>query len=110
MSHLMKKLLFLSFVMVIGFALSSGGFAGEASKYTDQAEILKKLGLFSGTDAGFELDRAPKRVEAAAMLVKFLGAEDEAKKMKYAHPFTDVPSWANDLVGYMYEKGLTTGI
>lgn len=30
--------------------------------------------------------------------------------MNYKHPFTDVPEWANLIVGYMYEKGYTKGI
>lgn len=97
-------------VMVLAVVLSTAGFAAEGVRYEAHADALKSLGLFSGTNNGFELDRAPKRVEVAAMLVKFLGAEAEANAMKYIHPFTDVPAWANNIVGYMYEKGLTTGI
>ena len=44
------------------------------------------------------------------MLIRLLGVEKQAKENKYEHPFTDVPEWANDYIGYMYEKGLTTGI
>lgn len=102
--------LVLFLVLLLGLVLGSGSFAAEAVKYTEQAEALKSLGLFNGTNVGFELERAPKRVEVAAMLVKFLGAEEEAKAKQYKHPFTDVPSWANHIVGYMYEKKLTTGI
>ena len=97
-------------VLVMLFALTSVSHAVEAVRYEGHAEVLKSLELFSGTNNGFELERAPKRVEVAAMLVKFLGAEEEAKAKHYAHPFTDVPEWADDLIGYMYEKGLTTGI
>ena len=43
-----------------------------------QAEMLNKLGLFLGTDKGFELDRSMTRAEAAAMLCRFLGGEAEA--------------------------------
>ncbi|MCA0385989.1 MAG: hypothetical protein LCH34_10365 [Firmicutes bacterium] len=110
----MKKLssifLVLFLVLLLGLVLGSGSFAAETVKYTEQAEVLKSLGLFNGTNVGFELERAPKRVEVAAMLVKFLGAEEEAKAKQYKHPFTDVPAWANHIVGYMYEKKLTTGI
>lgn len=104
------KLMLIAVVVVLFVALSTAGFASDGVRYEDHAEVLKSLGLFSGTNNGFELDRAPKRVEVAAMLVKFLGAEDEAIKMKYIHPFTDVPKWADHLIGYMYKKGLTTGI
>lgn len=106
---MVRKLVVLA-VMVLAVVLSTAGFAAEGVRYEAHADALKSLGLFSGTNNGFELDRAPKRVEVAAMLVKFLGAEAEANAMKYIHPFTDVPAWANNIVGYMYEKGLTTGI
>lgn len=42
----------------------------------DQAVMLKKLGLFQGTEESFELERNMTRAEAAVMLVRFLGAED----------------------------------
>lgn len=85
-------------------------FAETSVDYTNEANMLKSLGLFNGTKNGYELDRVPSRVEAAAMLVRLLGAEEDAKQMNYKHPFTDVPEWANSIVGYMYEKGYTKGI
>lgn len=105
----MKIKLVLVMILVL-MVTTIPGFMASGTEYTEQAEILKDLELFSGTNSGFELERAPKRIEAAAMLVKFLGAEQEANLKKYAHPFTDVPTWANNLVGYMYKNGLTTGI
>lgn len=44
------------------------------------------------------------------MLVRLLGAEEEAANRKKSHPFTDVPAWADGYVSYAYEKGLTNGI
>lgn len=93
-------------LFVVLFSLNAGFSAGD----TYEAEVLKEYGLFSGTDKGFELERAPNRVEVAAMLVKFLGKEELAKEMKYSHPFTDVPTWANNSVGYLYHEGITTGV
>lgn len=81
-----------------------------ASDYIEEAEELKSLNLFNGSDRGFELDRAPTRVEAAAMLVKFLGKEQEATQNQFSHPFTDVPTWANPYVGYLYHQGITKGL
>lgn len=75
-----------------------------------EALTLKKLGLFSGTNKGFELDRPLTRVEAAVILVRLLGKENEAMEMKYTHPFTDVPSWADTYIGYVYKYGLSGGI
>lgn len=75
-----------------------------------QAEMLKKLGLFLGTNKGFELDRAMTRDEAAAMLTRFLGGAQEAEGGKYTHPFTDVPDWADGSVGWLYQNKLTYGV
>ncbi|MCL2159344.1 MAG: hypothetical protein FWH48_08055 [Oscillospiraceae bacterium] len=74
------------------------------------ADDLKTLGLFLGTDSGYELERVPTRAEAATLLVRLLGAEAEAKAENYAHPFTDVPEWADPYVGFLYEYGMTLGI
>ena len=79
------------------------------------ADRLYQLGLISGTgtDAAgqplFELDRAPTRSEAITVLVKLLGKADEASKGGWQMPFTDVPDWAKNFVGYAYENGLTSG-
>lgn len=75
-----------------------------------QAEMLQKLGLFLGTDKGFELDREMSRVEAAAMLCRFLGGAEEAAQGKFPHPFTDVPSWADNTIGWLYQNKLTYGV
>ena len=90
------------------FSLSFG-FSFEAL-FEKLADDLKALGLFLGTDNGYELDREPTRDEAATMLVRLLGKEAEAKEEDNAHPFTDVPEWANPYVGYLYANELTLGI
>jgi len=81
-----------------------------AVNYEIPAEQLNELGLFRGTDAGFELDRAPTRAEAVTMLVRFLGLEEESKSGEYTHPFSDVPKWADEAVAIAFEKGYTTGV
>jgi len=78
--------------------------------FTPQAEALKELGLFLGTNSGFELDRAATRTEAAVMTVRLLGKEAEARKENFPHPFTDVPSWASFYVGYLYHYKITLGV
>ena len=75
-----------------------------------QAEMLQKLGLFLGTDKGFELDRTMSRVEAAAMLCRFLGGAEVAAQGGFPHPFTDVPAWANNAIGWLYQNKLTYGV
>lgn len=74
------------------------------------ANALFDLGLFYGTDNGYELDRQPTRVEGIVMFVRLLGAEKDVKEKQYEHPFSDVPEWANSYVGYAFENKLTNGI
>lgn len=80
-----------------------------AADFTASAEHLSELGLFRGSEQGYELDRAPTRGEAAAMLVRLLGAEDEAQAMAYTAPFTDLADWQKPYVQYLYEGRLTNG-
>lgn len=87
---------------------SSSG--GTISKNEDNAERLSQLGLFAGGSSGFELDRKPTRAEAAVMLVRMIGKEYEVSSGYYSHPFSDVPLWADQYVGYLYENRLTSGI
>lgn len=80
------------------------------------ADTLNSLGLFGGVgknengSINYDLDRAPTRAEAITMLVRLLGAEQEAKEGTWNTPFTDVPEWAEPYVGYAYANGLTSGI
>jgi hypothetical protein len=76
----------------------------------DQAEMLKELDLFMGTDKGFELERSMTRAEAAVMLVRFLGAEDKVLGGTWNHPFNDVPQWVDKYIGWLYQSGLTRGL
>jgi len=98
-------------VFVFSFLLSRDISADSATiKNEENAKRLSHLGLFTGGSSGFELDRRPTRAEAAAMLVRMIGKEDEAASGLYSHPFTDVPPWADHYVGYLYENSLTSGI
>lgn len=77
----------------------------------DYALKLKEIGVFVGTDSGFELDRSPTRIEGLVMLVRLLGKESEALTETYPESsFTDVPNWARGYVNYAKSKGLTNGI
>ncbi len=106
----MKKRI-MAFLLVLALSLSmyTPVFA-ENADYTDKAEVLKSLGLFLGTDKGFELDRAATRAEAAVMVVRILGQEAAAKAGAAGHPFTDVPAWASPYVGYLYSNNITKGV
>ncbi len=113
----MKKAL--AFALALFMALSIGIFPVSAAESTptqllaDQtfgAELLNSLGLFKGTDQGYELERVPNRTEASVMLVRLLGKEAEALAGTTKHPFVDVPHWADRYIAYMYDKGLTKGV
>lgn len=87
----------------------------DMEKAHQMANELNRLGLFNGTgtDAAgnpiYELNRRASRTEGMVMLIRLLGAEDEVLSKNWSHPFTDVPKWADEYIGYAYENGLTTG-
>jgi hypothetical protein len=81
-----------------------------SSSNYEKAIDLKILGLFANSPDNFELERAPTRAEAAVMLVRLLGVEYQVKEGNYSHPFTDVPAWADNYVGFIYQKGISNGI
>ena len=78
------------------------------------AEELSAIDVFRGTDTGFELDRAPKRSEAAVMLVRLYGAEEEVLSLYeaglIAHPYEDESGWAAPNLAWLYSEGLVRGV
>ncbi len=112
----------LTLAMVLSFTAFAPSVAGTAAKATADAayysaSTLYTLGLFkgTGTDASgaptFELDRAPTRAEAVAMLIRLLGREKEAlnTKVDSSFLFTDVPEWAKPYVNLAFKLGYTSG-
>ena len=89
---------------------SPAAYAAEASP-EDMAASLKELGLFLGTNYGFELDKPCDRLMGAVILTRLLGREEEAKNSSFSHPFADVTgSYAEPYIGYLYQQGLTNGV
>lgn len=80
-----------------------------ATNYTNCADSLREMGLFQGTQNGYDLDRTPTRAEASVMLVRLLGKEAEAKALTYTAPFTDLKGWEKPYVQYLYSNGLANG-
>ena len=106
-----KRIVILITALVLTFALTNGILAEELlPEQYEYAVKLNTLGLFKGTDIGFELEREPTRLEGAVMFVRLLGGEEEALTQEYSHPFTDVPQWASPYVGFLYKHKLTKGI
>lgn len=81
------------------------GFAADGEK---AADALHSLGLFSGSELGYELERTPTRGEALVMLLRLTGQADAAAAQQWPHPFQD-GGWADAYIGYAYQKGLTSG-
>lgn len=116
----MANKVFISFFLIctIIFSLASTAFAIEPTTTTqyaviettlDRADALKEMGLFAGTDKGYELEALPTRTQAIVFLLRMLGEEKTAQNSDYTCPFTDVPGWAYKYVAYAYNKGYTSG-
>ncbi|MFR0924391.1 MAG: hypothetical protein ACLSGI_06990 [Butyricicoccaceae bacterium] len=92
-----------SMLVAVGITATAG-----AANFTNCADRLKDVGLFQGTNQGYQLDKAPTRAEASAMLVRLLGKEAEAEKLTYTAPFTDLKGWEKPYVQYLYDNALPT--
>ena len=77
---------------------------------TAWADQLKEMGLFLGTEKGYELDRPMTRAEAITMLYRVFYNVPGAALFNAHHPFTDVPEWAYSPVACAYTDGMTYGI
>ena len=61
---------------------------------TRAAEALASLGLVTGTGAGYAAEDAATQEQAAALLVRLLGAEKAAKADRRSCGWAGIPSWA----------------
>ncbi len=103
----MKKilLLILVFVLVPNFVFADANFINEA-------EALNELGLFWGTDRGFELDSTFTRAQGATMIVRMMGKQDEALDLDVKSGFEDIDDvdhWSMPYVAYCAREGITRG-
>lgn len=78
--------------------------------YTDYANALYSLGLFSGSNYGYQLDRPATRLESLVMFIRLIGEEEQALAFEGSHNFTDVDTWAEKYVAYAYNQGYTNGM
>jgi len=73
--------------------------------------LLTELEVFRGNGSDMNWDGTLTRVEAATLLLRLQGLEEEAQaKAGQASPFTDVPQWANGYVNLAYERGMVKGV
>ena len=75
------------------------------------ADKLSEVGMFNGSDKGFELDREPTRLEGLVMMMRMLGIEEEAQNYdEKVVNFKDVPAWGERYVQYAYKLNITKGV
>ena len=76
--------------------------------YGSRVRALEHMGLFLGTNTGFQLESTADRAQGLIMFLRLLGLEDEALAYTGSCPFTDVKDhWAERYVAYGYSQGLT---
>ncbi len=82
--------------------------------YNALADALKEMGMFRGSGLsygdGYELERAPTRIEGLILFLRLLGEEEKALSFTGECPFADVQEWSKPYVGYAYEMGYTKGV
>ena len=114
MKSLLRRTLSLALAaaLLVGGLLMPAAASGASEESTQNADHLKALGLFQGTENGYELNNTPDRTQGLVMLIRLLGREQEALSGSYTHPFTDVAAsgWEAPYVGYGFESSLTSGV
>lgn len=110
----MKKLFAILLSAMLLLQIPSVVFAYEEDKAQSSADALNQLGLFNGTDKGYELEKPLTRLEALIMLIRLSGKEIDAlyPDEELTHPFTDTPDWedAARYMAYGYQNKLTSGV
>lgn len=114
MEHKKKYLLnkIFSIILIGVLILTSTPFIYGANSplYDNEAIRLNSLGLFLGTNNGFELDKPCDRLQGAVMFIRLVGEEKNAISEPKASPFKDVKqSWAIPYIGQMYAQGYSNG-
>lgn len=111
MSGIKKAISVLLCILLVCFAaFPYGTFAAQETDAEYYATLLHNIKLFYGDDDGYALDTVATRVESVAMVLRIRGDEPEALSQKFSQPFSDVPSWAENYVGYAYQKKIASGI
>ncbi len=98
-------------ITALGIAAVMLAASVSAAEYEHQADDLYNMGLFRGTENGYELERTLTRAEGATMLVRLLGQEKSVEGALPMGAFDDVPAdhWAATYIEYCYREGITKG-
>lgn len=111
-----KRIITVILTVVLILSLVPSALAADSAA-TSAADALYSAGLFRGVGTNpngtpnYDLDRTMNRYEGMTMLVRLLGAEEDANSGYYSYmPFNDVVDWAKPYVSYAYFKSLTKGV
>ncbi len=79
--------------------------------FVEYADVLYELGLFKGTEEGYELEKPVNRSEAISMVLRMIGEEKLAEDMDSIEIFDDVAEehWAFKNIGYAAVNGYIHG-
>ena len=94
----MKKKLFAMFcalALLVSAIPCAGALEGEAAR---AADTLAALNLVKGTGSGYALDEPATRAQAAVLLVRLAGAEQEAASSGSRSSFRDAPAWCRSYI------------
>ena len=101
----MKKrvLAFLCALLLTGAVPFAAAQEGETLR---AADALYTLGLINGTGAsGYALESPATRAQAAVLLVRLAGAQQDAAADNWFSGYRDVPAWASRAVHYAVHQG-----
>lgn len=95
-------------VLIYGQYTKTGLYEPVNTKY---ASALYDLGLFRGTNDGFDLHKKGDRLQGLIMLIRLMGKENEALAHSGNTPFKDLTGWleGHKYIGYGYDNGITKG-
>ena len=76
----------------------------------EKRDYLVDAGLLMGDQVGLWLDSGVRRIDAVAVITRVMAATDPHWKYTTEHTFTDVPKWADRVVGTIKMNGIMTGV
>ena len=106
----MKKKLFALFcalALLVSAAPCAGALEGEAAR---AADTLAALNIVRGNGSGYALDESATRAQAAVLLVRLAGAEQEAAGSGSPSSFQDVPTWCRSSIAYASSQKWIYGV
>lgn len=110
----MKKFASLVLALVLVLSLCPAAFAADetaaAAKELYDMGLITSLGTKRDGSVDLGLDTHPTRGQSMAILIRILGKTEAAVSKTINTPFTDVPAWAAQYVGYAYESGIAYGM